>query len=346
MGNIINPVIQQWVMELNWKEQTGLISAIRGVDSSDIDREINSSCKKITKMIRFLVLNNAVSRTGFMTDRVIEIDKLVDILDTINDQVIQGIISLHWFDHILMAIKIIIDKHPNPYTRMYWHIVYTQYNSSPVSAVEKNALERATITDENVDELKTILSVVDGEKPIITDDRVSIPINDIGIVKGIEIPSSYLIQLERFVDGKDVTYNCINTNKKDESKFKDMLNVLPQLDAIITYNWNVIDDCMSADYKPDIHVSKGPKIFVEKAKPDTFMVDILSSNLLYMDKSGVLWVIIVVVKKDIIILTISEPNYSRLEWLRLDNKSVYSLIPHKMSNKEDKYIHGEIRVRD
>lgn len=139
MSDIINSVLQEWVMTLKWKAQTGLISAIRGVDMIDVDptdTNINNKCKTITKMIRYLVLNNADSRTNFMIDIIPTIDELVDVLNEIREQVSLGVVSNHWFNHIFLAINIILDNHPNAYTRMYWLTVYNKHKTVPSDSKE------------------------------------------------------------------------------------------------------------------------------------------------------------------------------------------------------------------
>lgn len=116
-------VLQPWVEKLSWKEQTGLISAVRGID----DTEANGydDLKKITKMLRYLILNNADNKTEFMTDKIMEADYLKSVLNieasyVKNSKYTEG----HWYAHILLAIKIIMNKHPNPYTKKYWAGIY------------------------------------------------------------------------------------------------------------------------------------------------------------------------------------------------------------------------------
>lgn len=118
-------VLQPWVEKLSWKEQTGLISAIRGVD--DTDANGYEDLKKITKMLRYLILNNADNSTQFMTDQIMEADFLKSVLNieasyVKNSKYAEG----HWYSHILMAIKIIMHKHPNPYTKKYWYDIHSK----------------------------------------------------------------------------------------------------------------------------------------------------------------------------------------------------------------------------
>lgn len=122
-----NLVIQDWVTSLHYKSQTGLISAIRG---SDIFPE-NKTIKSVVKNIRYLVLKNADKVTGFMSDRIREVEETAKIitefrnsirvlskeLAKVSDLVI---VNEHPVDHLIMAFKIIRDKHPDSYVRMYY----------------------------------------------------------------------------------------------------------------------------------------------------------------------------------------------------------------------------------
>ena len=228
MGNIINPVLQDWVMSLDWKEQTGLISAIRGVDISDYEL-LEKECKSITKMIRFLVLNNADSKTSFMTDEVLSPTDIVSKLEYLYNQVTLGNLPLHWSSHIFDAISIIIKKHPSKYIRMYWSTTRDIYRVNTLNKIEKevdvidntigeslvseleNAVDDVLVdyTLTKVDNSDTIHHTINGEDPIITDDKVYGHSNDICVSRGVETPVTYLIQLERFINDKDVLYTYL-----------------------------------------------------------------------------------------------------------------------------------------
>lgn len=322
-SKVTNSVLQDWVMTLTWKEQTGLISAIRGVDMED--GGTSQYCKTITKMIRYLVLNNADAKTTFMTDEVSPIDEVVANLKLLHIHVSLGTLSYHWFDHIFLAIKIIMDKHPNAYTRMYWSTIYTKYNTP---SVIKDSLEEVNISDDNIVEIKDILSLIDGNlleidnsglikeasnisyggeldtdyikpKPmveIILDTKNEYPtiydkspvILDTTDCKDYGI---YSLDAERFIDGKDVTYTYINILKTTQKQFKDMIEVLPQLDAILTGNWDVVNDNMVVDYNLSIPISKGVERRVKDSDTNRFMVANLTGELLYKDHLDVVWII-------------------------------------------------------
>lgn len=126
-----DPVLQDWVMNLNWKMQTGLISAVRGYDN-DIEVEDNTDVidiKSVVKMIRFLVLRNADSNTKFMSKYCLPEDAVVDILVNHVEQAIKNYISLHWVKHIIMAIDIIMNYHHSSYVQHYWLNVSKKFNT-------------------------------------------------------------------------------------------------------------------------------------------------------------------------------------------------------------------------
>lgn len=114
-------VLQEWVTnQCSWKEQTGLISAIRGMDSDTMDGiplYVVEEAKNITKMIRYLVLNNADNKTGFMSNKIVS---STTIVKTLSYDVCGDVLSKHWVGHILMAFKTISLKHPNIYTKKYY----------------------------------------------------------------------------------------------------------------------------------------------------------------------------------------------------------------------------------
>ena len=122
-----DPVLQDWVMNLNWKMQTGLISAIRGYDD-DIETEDNIDVKSVVKMIRFLVLRNADGGTKFMSKYCLEEDEVVTILVNHIENCIKTYKSLHWVKHMIMAIDIIMDYHHSSYVQHYWLNVGKKFN--------------------------------------------------------------------------------------------------------------------------------------------------------------------------------------------------------------------------
>lgn len=372
MSDIINPVIQDWVMSLGWKEQTGLISAIRGVDLvfEKVNDEVARKSKSITRMIRFLVLNNADSRTGFMTDKVMDNSKVLSLLMYLNSRIDTGELSSHWFDHIMVAINIIKSSHPNPYVRVYWSSIYSTYNSAPMGVKD------ITVTSED---LKDIISTINNsglvddtsgvcysiDKVVKPDEAIIVDMDDnLSIKDDTELKTNCVeanvksdtldLIVKRSEEGTTVVYDydlTLDVLKQPNSDlFLSIVNNLVKLDVIIIGDWNIINDNMSADYNPKIPISRGSKIHINDAKPDTFMVDILSSKLLYTDKLNTLWLIDTKYNKNgIITLTISRPNYALFKW-NTKNRSAYSIIIDDVKGEseevpdgpDDKYIHGEL----
>lgn len=356
-SKVVNSVLQEWVMSLSWKHQTGLISAIRGVDMED--GSTSQYCKTITKMIRYLLLNNTDNKTKFMNDEVSPIDEVVAILNLLHDHVALGILSNHWFDHILLAIKSIIDNHPNPYTRVYWLTVYNNYNMSGVSKVEQVILEESVndgemqytgyhtssdknprvlkysgddvldiplIVDTNIDESLSseLENVVDS---VLKSDIIYPKINEENpIVSDTIDRENYTIhhlEVMRVIDGRAVTYNCINTVKSTQLIFRDMIKVLSQLDAILTNNWDVVNDTMSVNYDLSMPISKGTDMRVRDSNTNEFMVSNLTGDLLYKDALDVVWVIASkLISKDYLYISITR-------WLGNTDTVVYCLIGYK-----------------
>lgn len=133
-------VLQHWVTGLSFKEQTGLISAVRGADY--VNDEPFDSKKAIVKMLRYLILNNADDKTEFMSNKVLDAEDVIGYLMAEHDNVsnknnlmtinpdleVLNSVNTHWFDHIMLAVSIISKRHTNTYVRHYWEKVYTELN--------------------------------------------------------------------------------------------------------------------------------------------------------------------------------------------------------------------------
>ncbi len=115
-----NSILHDWVVELDLKDQAHLISVLRGCDIED------DKLKLVTKMLRFLIGKNFVKKTKYSDDNVLNINKFVEIL------VYSRSISNHWVEHILLAIKIVAEKHPDPYIRYYYNTIIKEYNNIPI----------------------------------------------------------------------------------------------------------------------------------------------------------------------------------------------------------------------
>jgi hypothetical protein len=109
-------VIRDWLQSLAWKEQTVLLTAIRGCDN----RPIEDPVKPIIQEYRSIVLHDAVpsENDGFMkkfNDE--ERDRFLKHIDEY---------PLHWFKHFLHAVEIVGYKHPDDDIRDRWNNLYVK----------------------------------------------------------------------------------------------------------------------------------------------------------------------------------------------------------------------------
>lgn len=115
-----NSILHDWIVELDLKDQAHLIPVLRGCDIE------NDRLKLVTKMLRFLIGKNFVKKTKYSDDNILNINKFVEIL------VYSRSISNHWLEHIILAIKIVAEKHPESYIRYYYNNIIKEYNSIPI----------------------------------------------------------------------------------------------------------------------------------------------------------------------------------------------------------------------
>lgn len=115
-----NSILHDWVVELDLKDQAHLIPVLRGCDIED-DR-----LKLVTKMLRFLIGKNFVKKTKYSDDNILNINKFVEIL------IYSRSISNHWVEHIVLAIKIIAEKHPDAYIKYYYNQIIKEYSIAPI----------------------------------------------------------------------------------------------------------------------------------------------------------------------------------------------------------------------
>jgi hypothetical protein len=108
--HVVKPksVLQPWVSECTLKEQTTLLSVIRGNDNECV------SAKNITKMLRYIILVNADKSTTFMDDKILPVGKVVNYLKN------QYADNPHWVEHVVYASFVIGKSCDNPYARRYW----------------------------------------------------------------------------------------------------------------------------------------------------------------------------------------------------------------------------------
>lgn len=94
-------VLLDWVSELGWKQQSVVLSGLRGPDNHH-----SPNIKKISRWIRAITQNNADPSHSYM--------KITD-LPTVNDFEDEFYFaSTHYSLHLLFALEIIGYKHPDP----------------------------------------------------------------------------------------------------------------------------------------------------------------------------------------------------------------------------------------
>lgn len=93
-------VLQDWMGDLSWKQQSVIISSLRGPDT-----HYSPNLKKISKWIRRVTQNNADIRGDYMKKenlpRFEEIEKEAEFC------------SVHYFAHLLQGLEIVGYKHPD-----------------------------------------------------------------------------------------------------------------------------------------------------------------------------------------------------------------------------------------
>lgn len=112
-------VVQSWLSELNWKQQTVVLTALRGCDG--IEKENPS--KIISRLMRGDILMNADKSSSYMkrltTWEVNEaIGNFFDDLDRY---------PIHFVTHLCHAAEIIGYKHPDNKLRLFWLGVYMEF---------------------------------------------------------------------------------------------------------------------------------------------------------------------------------------------------------------------------
>lgn len=123
------------MLELDPKTQSTLIASLRG---NDKDNGCCSDSKKITKMLRYIIVNNVGKRKSYMSNYVYRTDIAVKIIltDYLNNK--------HWVSHTLAAGFMISKYHSDNYIRVYWNSVVNICNAkiTKINKVEKQRLDK------------------------------------------------------------------------------------------------------------------------------------------------------------------------------------------------------------
>lgn len=93
-------VLQAWVAALPWKQQSVLLSSLRGPDTAR-----PGSIKTVNRWLRGIMQNNADSSTDYMTEVPLpERNELQRDLEYC---------TMHYYSHLMHAIQIVGYKHPD-----------------------------------------------------------------------------------------------------------------------------------------------------------------------------------------------------------------------------------------
>lgn len=114
---INNSILHNWVVELELKHQAHLLPVLRGCDTE------HSELKKVTRMLRWLIGKNFVKNTNYSNDNIMDVKTISRTIEYYGK-----IESRHWYDHIITAIDIIQEHHPDTYVRHYWSEVLITIN--------------------------------------------------------------------------------------------------------------------------------------------------------------------------------------------------------------------------
>lgn len=108
-------VLLNWIKELPWKQQSVLLSALRGPDTAYYPH-----IKKVTKWIRINLQNNADPTKSYMHQENLpsakELEKEIEFC------------SVHYACHLLHALEIIGYKHPDEKTASYANNYYRYFS--------------------------------------------------------------------------------------------------------------------------------------------------------------------------------------------------------------------------
>jgi hypothetical protein len=137
-------VVQVWLSELNWKQQTVVLTALRGCDG--IEKENPS--KVLSRLLRGDILMNADNSSSYMKKFTAwevneSIKKLFDDLDRY---------PIHFITHLCHAAEIIGYKHPDENIRRFWFSVYLEFCMAiHVNAETENQLDERLFDNKGAD---------------------------------------------------------------------------------------------------------------------------------------------------------------------------------------------------
>ena len=133
-------VVNDWLNVCSLKQQTVLLSALRGCDG----KMKEDYSKPFTRKLRSVLLRNAggVQTKGkFMADFVgnEELSAFISNLDHY---------PMHWLLHFLHAIEIVGYKHPDKLIRDFWYNLYYEIVNALHLSVESESALDVRLADE------------------------------------------------------------------------------------------------------------------------------------------------------------------------------------------------------
>jgi len=128
-------LLKKWVLTLDPRRQSTLFSILRG---SDTQSGKCTRCKKITKMLRYIITNHVGKKNSYMSTDVLRVPEVTNILEKeyINNQ--------HWVEHVSAASYVIFKNHPDPYVREYWGSINRVINGK-IKRIKKELAKQEAI---------------------------------------------------------------------------------------------------------------------------------------------------------------------------------------------------------
>ena len=127
-------VVDEWIEVCTLKQQTVLLSALRGCDGKSKE----DYSKPFTRKLRSVILKNAGGKQvkgKFMADFVGD-EELINFISNLDHY------PMHWLMHFLHAVEIIGYKHPVSSIRKFWfNLYYEIVNALHLSIESEEALD-------------------------------------------------------------------------------------------------------------------------------------------------------------------------------------------------------------
>ncbi len=122
-------VLKSWMANIPWKQQSVLLSALRG---PDLSRPF--AIKKLNRWLRDVTQKNADPSSEYMKDKTLPSDEELKLE--------LGYCTMHYFTHLMHALEIVGYQHPKEKTRdtalMYYSIMVEFVHLNPETKEEFN----------------------------------------------------------------------------------------------------------------------------------------------------------------------------------------------------------------